>query len=177
MARYNHCQNRQLYALADQLPDTARRRELGMCFGSVHNLFNHMLWDDMTLMHCLADGPRPEVSTVRTSVFMETGWAALKSRHDKFAQRICEWADGVDTEWLSGVALWRSAAAQESALRSRAMLVMQLFNHQTHHRGQLHVMLSQLGVATPHTDVCFISTADNTKNTTSVDYKSQQSVR
>ncbi|MEM7693109.1 MAG: DinB family protein [Pseudomonadota bacterium] len=156
MAQYNLWQNRLLHERADAVSEAARRKDLNMCFGSVHNLFSHMLWDDMMVMHALAGTARPKRGTVRSSVLMEADWPGLRAEHEAFAGRICEWAEGVTPLWLAGVTLWRSGTAEREAIRPRSMLVVQLFNHQTHHRGQLHVMLSQLGAKTPHTDLCFL---------------------
>jgi len=156
MAAYNVWQNRLLYDLADAIGEDARRADCGMCFGSIHNLFSHMLWDDMMLMHCLAATPRPEVGTVRTSIELATDWPTLRARHSAFSDEIARFTKTLTPAWLAGNATWASGAAERTAVRPRAMLLMQLFNHQTHHRGQLHVMLSQQGAKTPHTDLSFM---------------------
>ncbi len=156
MARYNHWQNGLIYDLAGSLDDAARRADCGMCFGSIHNTLNHMLWDDQMLMHCLADMPLPAADSVRTSVGLFEDWLALRNAHAAFSTGIVEWADTISETWLEGTRIWNSGAAQQQGRKSNAILLVQLFNHQTHHRGQLHVMLSQQGVKTPHTDVSFM---------------------
>lgn len=71
-------------------------------------------------------------------------------------RRIRDWTDSLTPEWLAGDAVWNSGAAQQTGTKQRAILEMQLFNHQTHQRGQLHVMLSQQGASMFHTDLSFM---------------------
>lgn len=156
MSRYSCWQNEQIYGIADQMTDAARRQDLGMCFGTIHNTLSHMLWDDHMIMSCLTGAKLPDVTTVRTSVRLHEDWEELKQAHHLSDQSIRDWTDGLSEEWLAGEALWNSGAAEEEGRKQRSVLIMQLFNHQTHHRGQLHVMLSQQGAKMFHTDLSFM---------------------
>jgi uncharacterized damage-inducible protein DinB len=44
MARYNHWQNRSIYAAAGQFTDEERRKDHGAFFRSIHGTLNHLLW-------------------------------------------------------------------------------------------------------------------------------------
>jgi uncharacterized damage-inducible protein DinB len=156
MSRYSCWQNGQIYDLADKISEEARREDLGMCFGSIHNTLSHMLWDDHMLMSCMIGAELPPVTTVRTSVNLHEDWETLKQAHEASDIRIRDWTDTLTADWLTGDAIWQSGAAEQTARKPRGMLIMQLFNHQTHHRGQLHVMLSQQGVKMFHTDLSFM---------------------
>jgi uncharacterized damage-inducible protein DinB len=48
---------------------------------------------------------------------------------------------------------WQSRLYGFTQTQPRWVLVTQMFNHQTHHRGQLHTLLTQLGVDVGPTDV------------------------
>ena len=56
---------------------------------------------------------------------------------------ILAWADGLDPTWLEGDLTYYSGAAKRDLTRPRSLLVMHFFNHQAHHRGQVHCMLTQ----------------------------------
>ncbi len=166
MARYACWQNDQIYAKAEELTEAERRQDLGMCFGSIHNTLSHMLWDDRMLMTCLTEAPLPEVTTVRTSVNLYQDWHELKQAHRLSDRKIQNWTDELTEDWLKGSAVWNSGAAQQTDTKNRAVLVMQFFNHQTHHRGQLHVMLSQQGATMFHTDLSYMPETDPQSTTT-----------
>ena len=160
MARYNRWQNRLIYDLADEVGEAARREDCAMCFGTIHNTLSHQLWDDRMIMTCLAGWPPAEVKTVRTSVGLYDDWADLRLEHAASDERLIAWADGLTDDRLGGTVLWRSAAAEQAGEKPVSLVVMQMFNHQTHHRGQLHVMLSQKGAKTVHTDVAYMPEQD-----------------
>ena len=62
----------------------------------------------------------------------------------------------VDPEWLQGELGWYSGAMGRHVARPVWVLVSHFFNHQTHHRGQVHALLTGLGEATGDTDLPFI---------------------
>jgi uncharacterized damage-inducible protein DinB len=62
------------------------------------------------------------------------------------------WADTLDAAWLAGDLVYVSSAVGELT-RPRWMLVTHMFNHQTHHRGQVHCMLTQAGGKPHDTDL------------------------
>ncbi|MEZ5861079.1 MAG: DinB family protein [Geminicoccaceae bacterium] len=69
---------------------------------------------------------------------------------------LLEWARGLDPGWLAGELSWHSGAIGREVTRPRALLVAHLFNHQTHHRGQVHAMLTAAGAKTGPTDLPFM---------------------
>jgi uncharacterized damage-inducible protein DinB len=70
--------------------------------------------------------------------------------------RLLDWAARVDADWLSGDLLWFSGAAQREVRRPRATLVVHMFDHQAHHRGQAHAMLTAAGQQTGDTDLMLL---------------------
>ncbi len=59
----------------------------------------------------------------------------------------------LDPAWLAGDQTWYSGAAGRDFTRPRMLLVTHFFNHQTHHRGQAHAMLTAAGERTGDTDL------------------------
>jgi uncharacterized damage-inducible protein DinB len=155
MARYNRWQNRNLYSAADRLPDGERRRERGAFWGSIHKTFNHLLWGDGMWMNRLAGTPRPAV-TIADSGALHADWADLKSERERFDQTIIDWAETVDPSWLAADMTYYSFAAERDVIQPHWVLVTHLFNHQTHHRGQVHCMLTQAGERPGDTDLPFM---------------------
>jgi uncharacterized damage-inducible protein DinB len=155
MARYNRWQNENLYSAADRLSAEERNRERGAFFGSIHKTLNHLLWGDRTWMSRLADLPMPEVG-IPGSVSVHQDWDELKAERAAFDAKIIAWADAVDDAWLAADMTYFSGATGREWTRARWMLVIHLFNHQTHHRGQVHCMLTQAGAKPSDTDLPFL---------------------
>jgi len=144
MARYNRWQNGSLYAVADALPDDERRRERGAFFGSIQATLNHLLWADRIWMGRFAGTPRP-AGGIPESVSLYELWEDLKRERVAFDAVIVDWSDRLDLNWLEGDLSWYSDATKRDMTKPRSVLVTHFFNHQTHHRGQVHCMLTQAG--------------------------------
>jgi uncharacterized damage-inducible protein DinB len=152
MARYNRWQNENLYGVADALSDDERRKERGAWFGSIHKTLNHILWGDHAWMSRFTEMPRPTVG-IPDSVNVYNDWNTLKVERTAFDQRILDWADNVGDAWLAADQTFYSGGAKREVTRPRWMLVTHMFNHQTHHRGQVHSMLTQAGGRPSDTDL------------------------
>ena len=155
MAGYNHWQNENLYGAADQLSGAQRKEVRGAFFGSIHGTLNHLLWGDQIWLSRFAGTPKPKVGSIPDSVSMYEGWDDLKRERWAFDAVIADWAGKLDEAWLGGELTWFSGAAGREVTRPRWLLVAHLFNHQTHHRGQVHCMLTQCGVKPGATDLPF----------------------
>jgi len=152
MARYNRWQNENLYGVADRLSDDARRQERGAWFGSIHKTLSHLLWADQIWMSRFTDLPKPQAG-IPESVSLYPDWQDLKSKRADFDDTIIGWAAAVGDDWLTADQTFYSAATQREWTRPRWMLVAHMFNHQTHHRGQVHCMLTQAGGRPSDTDL------------------------
>ncbi|MDX2203777.1 MAG: DinB family protein [Hyphomicrobiaceae bacterium] len=156
MARYNRWQNRSLYAAAGGLDDAARKQDRGAFFGSIHATLCHLLWADQTWMSRLAGWPPPAVGSIRDSVGMIADWSDLARDRAAFDDRLVAWADALKAAELDGTLTWFSGAAGRNVTKPRALLVAHMFNHQTHHRGQAHAMLTAAGATPGATDLPFM---------------------
>jgi uncharacterized damage-inducible protein DinB len=154
MAGYNRWQNRNLYGAADGLSEEARKEQRGAFFGSIHGTLNHLLFGDQSWMSRFAGTPKPTVG-IAQSVGLYESWEELKRERAAFDALIIGWAEKLDPAWLDGDLTWYSGAMQRDVTRPKALLVAHMFNHQTHHRGQVHCMLTQAGVKPGDTDLPF----------------------
>jgi uncharacterized damage-inducible protein DinB len=153
MARYNRWQNANLYGAADALPDEERRRERGAFFGSIHKTLSHLLWGDQIWMSRFSpDVPKPQAG-IPESVSLFPDWDGLKRERVAFDDTMIAWADTLDAPALAGDLTWYSGAAKRDLTRPRWILLTHLFNHQAHHRGQVHCMLTQAGAKPYVTDL------------------------
>ncbi|MEJ1935849.1 DinB family protein [Nostoc sp. NIES-2111] len=152
MAAYNRAMNASLYGAAALLDDSARKADRGLFWTSVHGTLAHLLWADRIQMSRLAGWPAP-AETVRESGATDTPFDVLAGQRAETDAALCDWAAGVGPADLMGEIAWYSGARQQHVRTSRALLVAHLFNHQTHHRGQVHALLTGAGVATGDTDL------------------------
>jgi len=153
MAAYNRWQNQNLYTSADALTDAARKAPRQAFFGSIHGTFNHLLWADQLWMERFAGPPRPAAVPIEQSPFLCADWDTLSRERFALDGAIIAWANGLDASWLEDNLTWYSSSAQRELTRPKALIVAHFFNHQTHHRGQVHAMLTQCGLRPGDTDL------------------------
>ena len=152
MANYNRWQNQRIYATAGTLQDEQRKLDQGAFFGSIHGTLNHLLWGDQNWMHRFAGTPRPAIPGKDSPRLFER-WEDLKREREAFDETIIGWTDGLDQGWLDGDITWFSGIIGREMTRPRWKIVTHFFNHQTHHRGQVHAMLTRLGTKPEDTDL------------------------
>jgi uncharacterized damage-inducible protein DinB len=155
MAAYNAEMNRRWYAAADTLTDAQRREDRGAFFGSIHGTLCHLVWGDSTWMARFAGWPRPAVPQ-GDSPGMITDWDVLKATRFDLDARLIGWAGTVTQEWLDEDLAWFSGSIQKDLVMQKGLLVTHMFNHQTHHRGQAHAILTSFGAKTGDTDLPFV---------------------
>jgi len=156
MARYNAWQNEAVYGAADTLDAAKRAADLGAFFGSIEATLNHILWADRIWLHRFAGTPKPNVGTIPESVAECETWDDLKPARRDLDRQITDWANGLTDADLAGDLTWYSGALGKDMSKPMAKLVVHFFNHQTHHRGQVHAMLTAQGARTEATDIPFM---------------------
>ncbi len=152
MSAYNAEMNRRLFAAAAGLSDADRRVSHGAFWDSIHGTFNHLLWADRMWMSRFDRWERPSL-VLKESHTLITDWTALKTARVEADAGITAWAQRVSPEWLQADETWFSGAVQREVRRPRTLLMTHMFNHQTHHRGQIHAMLTAAGQTTGDTDL------------------------
>src|SRR5262249_48191749 len=155
MAQYNAEMNRRLYAAAARLTDAERRADRGAFWGSIHGTLVHLLWGDTQWMSRFDAWPKPEVP-LKQSTHMVEDFATLQARREKADADILAWAERVNDAWLTADLVWFSGAANREMRRPKGPLVVHFFNHQTHHRGQAHALLTACGQDTGDTDLFLV---------------------
>jgi uncharacterized damage-inducible protein DinB len=111
-------------------------------------------------LHRFAGTPLPPATEIGRSSDVWSEWPGFVDERRRFDGVIEAWAAALDPAWLDGDLSWYSGSAGCEVKRPRALLVTHLFNHQTHHRGQVHAALTGLGMVTEVTDLPFLPAAD-----------------
>ncbi len=155
MALYNEWQNKNLYGAADGLSDEARKRESGAFFGSIHGTLSHLLWGDRIWMSRFASTPKPE-GGIKGSAALYKEWDELKREREAFDRIIIDWVEKLDPKWIEGDLTYFSGSVGKELSLPKWLAVIHMFNHQTHHRGQVHCMLTQNGQKPGDTDLPFM---------------------
>ena len=150
MARYNAWQNSGLRREVEKLDEAEAARDRGAFFGSILGTCNHLLWADAIWMSRFTDHPKPP-GGIPQSVSLTPDVASWSTARAALDAAITTWADGVTD--ASGDLSWYSGALGRDVTRDRAMLYTHFFNHQTHHRGQIHAMLTAAGARPDDTDL------------------------
>jgi uncharacterized damage-inducible protein DinB len=155
MADYNAEMNRRLYAAAARLTDAERRADRGAFWQSIHGTLVHLVWADTQWMSRFDGWPKPEVG-LKQSAGMVDDFAALQARRETGDAAIIDWSRRVDDAWLADDLVWFSGAANRDMRAPKGPLVVHFFNHQTHHRGQAHALLTAAGQDTGDTDLFLV---------------------
>ncbi|MBI3199208.1 MAG: damage-inducible protein DinB [Rhodospirillales bacterium] len=148
-ARYNRLANETLYEACARLSDEERRRDLGAFFRSVHGTLNHLLLGDRIWMARFEGTAYP--STDLGAILFED-FAALRAARVAMDARIERFIADLPPDFAAGTIRYVNNAglASEDPLD---VLLPHFFNHQTHHRAQVHTLLSQLGRDPPVLDL------------------------
>ncbi len=155
LARYNRWQNESLYTAAGALSEEARRENRGAFFRSIHETLCHILWADKIWLSRFTDYPPPE-GGIPSSTALHVDWAPLCADRRETDDAILDWAAGVTDRQLKGDLALYSPAAGRKLSRPKWLLFTHFFNHQTHHRGQVHAMLTSAGARPDDTDIPFM---------------------
>lgn len=151
-AGYNRWANRRLYAAAFALPDASYRESRGAFFGSLHATLNHLVVTDRIWMRRFTgEGP---VHT-RLDEVVHADRDALHEARKAEDERIVAYVDGLSEESLAATFSYRTIASPQDITQPLAPALSHFFNHQTHHRGQAHCLLSQIAgnAAAPSLDL------------------------
>ena len=153
LARYNRWMNERIYAAVDEMPDAERKRDCGAWFGSVHRTLNHILWGDRMWLGRFTD---PPCNVAPYGADMYSDFATLQRERGATDTRILDWAGGLSADWLASTLEYRAAADGKRRRLPAWIAAAQLFQHATHHRGQLTTLMKQAGRDPGITDLPYL---------------------
>ena len=150
MAAYNTWMNRALYEAAGRLSDAERKADRGAFFGSIHSTLNHILWGDRVWLPRF-NGKSYTVGGIGVDLHAE--FEELIAARVAMDDEIVAWAAQLSDADIRGQLRWYSGVAKRDMERPRWLCITQMFNHQTHHRGQVTTLLKQCGIDPGPTDL------------------------
>jgi uncharacterized damage-inducible protein DinB len=141
-AGYNAWANGRIYDAAAQLADADYRADRGAFFDSVHGTLNHILVADRIWMRRFTgEGQAPS----RLDAILFEEFAPLRAAREAEDARIAGWVEGLSAERLTGMIRYTTITGPAQIEQPLAPALAHFFNHQTHHRGQLHGLLTAIG--------------------------------
>lgn len=158
-AAYNRWANGVVYAAARELDTEELNRNQGAFFGSLIGTLNHILTADRIWMkRFTGSGDAPNALTTVLHPELD----ALETARRAEDERIVAWIGGVAEETLAANFSYSPISNPQAVTQRLGSAVWHFFNHQTHHRGQCHMILTSLGHQGPVLDlVWFQRTYDN----------------
>jgi uncharacterized damage-inducible protein DinB len=150
MARYNAMANLRLYEACAQLSDEDYRRQRSGAFRSIHLTLNHILRGDRLWIAHFCDPGVSATPALPTELY--TDFASLRAAREREDARIQQFMDALDQSFLEQEVQYMNNAGRLCADPS-PLLLAHLFNHQTHHRAQVQIMLSETLVKPPALDM------------------------
>lgn len=141
-ARYNRLANQRVIDACTQLSDEDFRRDRFGSYRTIHRTLNHILLSDRTWL-ARFESVNFGVRGLDTVLFDDLpAFAEARVSEDK---RIERFVGSLSDRALRSVLHYRNSAGKPFS-ESLYLLLGHFFNHQTHHRGQIHAMLSQTHV-------------------------------
>jgi len=152
MACYNAWVNAAFYETIASLSDEERKRDLGVYYKSVHGTLNHLLYGDSSWFGRFTDQPFA-ITNVGQELYSD--FDELRRERIATDAAILYWAESLTLQWLREPLTYRSNVDGITRTLPRGVAVVHFFNHQTHHRGQAHAILSAIlgNEATPSFDL------------------------
>ena len=145
MAKYNAWANARLFRMAGALQEDLYRKEVGAYFKSLHGTLNHLLAADRMWMRRLTGvGDHPD----KLNAILFDDLPALHAARVEEDNRISGFVQELAEPAFEEVWDYRTLNGTPQRQRRREILA-HLFNHETHHRGQAHAILTVLGVTEP----------------------------
>jgi uncharacterized damage-inducible protein DinB len=151
-AGYNRWCNERLYDAAAKVPDADYRKDGGAFFKSLHGTLNHLLVGDRIWMRRFTGAG--ELPPSLDAILYED-FDALRTARQSEDVRIARYVDRLSETDLAGTLRYRTFVRPQTIEQPLAPALDHFFNHQTHHRGQAHALLSAIlgNEATPSFDL------------------------
>lgn len=151
LARYNEWANTRLYAAAARLSADEYHADRGVFFKSMHGTLNHLLVGDRAWLRRLT-GTGEQPKSLNTELYLDL--ASLRSARGLEDERLIDLVTAYDDAVLLTPISYINMRG-DMFTQPRAQVLAHLFNHDTHHRGQAHAILTGLGRAGPELDLVF----------------------
>jgi uncharacterized damage-inducible protein DinB len=148
ISSYNQWMNQKLYAVCTDIADRERKLDRGAFFKSIHGTLNHLLVADLIWLGRFTQ--QPFIAKLDKELYSD--FSELRAQREQLDRTIIEWAQDLTPDWLNTHLTYTNSSGFTRML-PHWLLVTHMFNHQTHHRGQLTTLLNQMGYESGVTDL------------------------
>ncbi|HUF86919.1 MAG TPA: DinB family protein [Thermohalobaculum sp.] len=152
LAAYNAWANRRLMAAVEALAEDAYRADLGAYFCSVHGTLNHLVVADRIWLARFRGEPPPGL---RLDQILHDDRAGLATARRALDAEIVDFAGNLTEARLNADVTYRMITRDAQVTQPMAPALAHFFNHQTHHRGQVHALLTRLAGEAPTLDLIY----------------------
>jgi uncharacterized damage-inducible protein DinB len=150
LARYNRWMNERILAAVATLPEAERTRERGAFFGSIQRTLSHLVWADRVWLGRFVEEPYGEPGY---GADLYPALDALRVAREATDTAILAWAGQLTQQWLDGSLQYTRKADGKTVSLPAWVAATHLFNHSTHHRGQVTTLMKQAGIDPGVTDL------------------------
>ncbi|MGB3502152.1 MAG: DinB family protein [Mesorhizobium sp.] len=152
MAAYNGWANGVVYDAASALVSGDLDRDMGAFFKSLTGTLNHILVADRIWMkRFTGEGQAP----ASLDTILHSDFEPLRAARLTEDARIQDWINRLDAKALAGRFTYVTATDMRTVSQRLAPALAHFFNHQTHHRGQAHMILTALGQPSVQLDMIY----------------------
>lgn len=151
-AAYNRWANRKLYEAAAGLADEDYRRDCAVAFASMHGTLNHLLVADEIWMGRFQSVPG---APTELDIILYEDFDELHQARRIMDDRIAAYVEYVTEDELNSDFTYVPVTTPEEVTQGLAPALAHFFNHQTHHRGQAHAILTRLTGEAPSLDLIY----------------------
>jgi uncharacterized damage-inducible protein DinB len=151
-AAYNAWANARIYEAASDLNKEEFGRDTGAFFKSMRGTLNHILVADRIWMkRFTGEGAAP--ASLDTILYID--FAKLRKARETEDKRIFDWIGSLSEKAFAGRFTYMTVTDMRTVSQRLAPALAHLFNHQTHHRGQVHMILTALGRPSVQLDLIY----------------------
>lgn len=142
LTHYNRWANGRIYDACASLSDTDYRTDCGAFFGSAHRTLNHLLVADrIWLRRITGTGSAP----MELNVVLFEDLSDLRRAREAEDQRFIDLIGSFEPQDFKRLVSYTPVSVPTEMTEPLGMMLAHVFNHQTHHRGQIHAILTSLG--------------------------------
>lgn len=152
LAAYNRWANARIYDAAATLSPEEFTRDTGAFFRSMMGTLNHLLTADRIWMkRFTGQGDAPTA----LDKIIHADFGRLRAAREAEDERIVAWVESLGDKALAGRFSYMTVTDMRTISQRLAPALVHFFNHQTHHRGQAHMILTVLGRPSVELDLIY----------------------
>ena len=149
LANFNTWANTKIFSACKELDDAEYKKDRRAFFSSIHGTLNHLLVVDRAYISRI-EGIDHGLKSLDQILFESL--LQLEEARIKEDKRLVDLVNSLSVERIEKEITYKGFETGNTTYTINILLIT-LFNHQTHHRGQIHNMLSQAGIKPPPIDI------------------------